>query len=338
MRIGVLGINHKLADLKLREQLAIACQRRFHAFSPLKLDHPFILLSTCNRTELYFCGEDLATTHTLFLQELKEEVPGDFEQKLYSFFGQDCFFHLAKVAAGLDSAIFGETEIQGQVKHAYEGATKHTKLPYPLHFLFQKSLKIAKNLRTAYLFDRTTQALEQAVYQTGMSRFPEHTSPSILIVGASSINQNVLSHLKRKGCKNITLCNRTSAKAEQLSRQFQVPLHSWDKLDQWHSFDWIILGTKAPDYLIRKECLNAPFRNEKLLIDLGLPRNADPQIAQDSRIHLFNIDQINTIVRSGQKQLNDEKIHAESTILEAVAKHTSLFQIKTNFNPLLKII
>ena len=120
----MLGINHKLADLKLRELLAKASQRRFGAGISTHGSHHFILLSTCNRTEIYFCSDDLAATHTYLLSILRNEVDEEFDQKLYSYFGRDCFHHLARVTAGLDSAIVAETEIQGQVKKAYEFAAQ----------------------------------------------------------------------------------------------------------------------------------------------------------------------------------------------------------------------
>jgi len=144
MRIGLVGINHKLASLSLRESLAKAFRKCFGN------SHPFILLLTCNRIELYFSSPDLAATHTAILSALKKETSCECDQKLYSFFGMECFLHLAKVTAGFDSAIMAETEIQGQVKQAYEEALKSKKLPSELHFLFQKSLHISKLCRSKY--------------------------------------------------------------------------------------------------------------------------------------------------------------------------------------------
>src|SRR5436853_2688901 len=109
MRVGVVGINHKLADLKLREQLAITCLKRFGPSQSVHSDHHFIVLSTCNRTEVYFSSDDLAMTHSYLLSILRLDVDEEFDHKLYSYFGVDCFSHLAKVASGLDSAILAET-------------------------------------------------------------------------------------------------------------------------------------------------------------------------------------------------------------------------------------
>jgi glutamyl-tRNA reductase len=335
MRVGILGINHKLADLKLRERFAIACQKRFHALSEMQEEHPFILLSTCNRTEIYFSSSDLAETHSQFLQILKEEIQEDFEQKLYSFFTQDCFLHLTKVATGLDSAIFAETEIQGQVKNAYEHASKQRKLPFALHFLFQKSLKIAKDLRTNFLSERGMQDLEQAVFQTGAKLFRKGHKPSILFVGGSEINLKVLDYLHKKDYGNISLCNRTQERGEMLSAKFSIPLLPWQELHRWHEFDWVILGTKAQEYLIRETCLQNPFAERKLLIDLALPRNADPEIAKDPRIQLLNIDEINGMVNLGRKKVNEQMQKADHLLSQEVMKQAELYQAKNaKRNPL----
>src|SRR5580704_12720984 len=101
MRVGVVGINYKLADVKLREELARACHRCFSFGQNIHTKHTFILLSTCNRTEVYFHSEDLPEAHSCLLSILRSEVDEDFDQKLYSYFGPDCFLHLCRVTAGL---------------------------------------------------------------------------------------------------------------------------------------------------------------------------------------------------------------------------------------------
>ena len=111
----MVGINYKLADLKLREQLAKSCLRHFGTSNAVQPPHYFIILSTCNRTEVYFQSENLRHPY-LHLKHLREDVVEDFNQKLYSYFGQSCLLHLCRVTTGLDSAIVAETEIQGQVK------------------------------------------------------------------------------------------------------------------------------------------------------------------------------------------------------------------------------
>lgn len=318
MRVGVIGINHKLADLSLREILAKAFQKCFKGY-------PYVLLSTCNRIELYFSSDDLAETHSQILCILKYHVDQEFDQKLYSYFGGECFYHLTRVAAGFDSAIMAETEIQGQVKSAYEQIIATQKLPSPLHYLFQKSLKISKFIRSKYALGRGMPDIEHAIFQTGTHYFKTPEEKSILFVGSSSINQKVLEHLKKKGCARITLCNRSECKADHISAKFQIPLLPFRDLNQWPQFDWIIMGTKAPHFLISDL---APVSNQKLIIDLSLPRNVDPRLGLDPKVQLLNIDQINRMLKFRRKWIDAKYTEAEHEIGGLVQKYSTLIMDK----------
>ena len=122
--------------------------------------------------DLTFSSTDLGTsTHTYLLSILRTEVEEEFDHKLYSYFGVDCFSHLTRVTLGLDSAIIGETEIQGQVKLAYENTSDYHALPEALHFLFQKALGISKKLRSELQLGRGMPNLEHAILQTGKHLF-----------------------------------------------------------------------------------------------------------------------------------------------------------------------
>ena len=317
MRFGVVGINHKLADLKLREYLAKACHRTFSPGHSLAIEYGSVLLSTCNRTEIYFSSNDLTETHSGILNALRNEIGEEFDQKLYSFFGQDCFFHLSKVTAGLDSAILGETEIQGQVKSAYESATKYMVLPSPIHFLFQKALNIGKQVRAKLNMPRGMPDIEDAVDQIGSHVFQGNRECKILFVGASNINLKILSHLKRLKYSDITLINRT--RKESLEKDRGVKLLPWEALKGWTQFDWIILGTKAPHHLIYSEHgLN--LQSKKLIMDLSVPRNADPKLRDIPEICLMNIDEINQTLKIHKEKMHSIVSQAEALISDAAAR------------------
>lgn len=328
MHIGIIGINHKQADLKLREILARVCQKRFGPGISTHGNHAFVLLSTCNRTEIYFSSFDLSETHSYILSILKQEIELDFDQKLYCYFGQECFLHLVSVAAGFDSAIVAETEIQGQVRAAYEATMGYSLLPASLHFLFQKALKISKEIRSKHDLGRGMPDLEHAVYQTGTHLFKEPKEKSILFVGASDINQKILQFFKRKGCEKITLCNRSQSHANTLAKKYQIPTLLWENLDAWIHFDWIILGTKSPQHLIQEHSLRNSFSSKKLMMDLSLPRNVDPKIAKDSRIQLLNIDQINRMLKFRRRILNTTITEAQNDIESLVLKYVNIFHAK----------
>lgn len=328
MRVGVVGINHKLADLKLREQLAQACQRRFGIGISLHDNHHFVLLSTCNRTEIYFSSDDLATTHTYLLNIFRDEVNEEFDQKLYSYFGQDCFHHLSRVTAGLDSAIVAETEIQGQVRNAYETTTRLAYLPEEIHYLFQKSLKIGKKVRTDHLFNRGLPEIEHAIYNTGVHLFKNLDQTKILFVGASDINQKILQFLKSKKLNDITICNRSRDLALSIAENNGLKTLDWNQLHQWHLFDWIIFGTKAPHHLLTPGYVPTLNMSQKLIIDLSVPRNVDPQVAKIPKITLLNIDQINRLLVIRKQKLYHMLTKAEQYVLESTKQQVSLFKQK----------
>lgn len=335
MRIGVLGINSKLADLHLRERLAKACQKHFALQNCLHGPHRIVLLSTCNRTELYFYSDDLAEAHTYILSVLRQEIHDEFDQKLYSFFGMDCFLHLCRVATGLDSAIIGETEIQGQVKNAYEQATEYVALPKELHYLFQKALMIGKKARSLMPMQPDLLGLEHAVYNAGKDHFKNMEEVKILVIGASEINCKVIHFLKMRKLHNIALSNRSPQIAKAISESLHLQWLSWSKIDQWHQFDWIIFGTKSSEYLFTRETLKIPFQGSKLLIDLSVPRNVDPSIADDSRIKLRNIDELNSTLSERRQQMDRFLGRAEELIVNSTRLHSLLF-VQKNQIPQMK--
>ncbi len=332
MQVGVIGINHKLANLNLRETLAKICVRRFGAGCAIHPDHAWILLSTCNRTEIYFSSDDLAASHTYILNILRNDAQTEFEQMLYSFFHFDCFLHLARVTSGLDSAIVGETEIQGQVKLAYEYSCTYTQLPASLHFLFQKSLKIGKQARAELPTGRGIPNLEHAILTTGRSLFHQMKDKKILFVGASAINLKILHFLKSKDFQQITLCNRTTKTADELATKYQLSTLPWKDLDQWHDFDWVIFGTKSSEYLLKKETLPKEYVSKKLVIDLCVPRNVDPQLGHNPHITLVDIDEINALLKNRKKRMTQFVKKAETLVNTSTNTQFTLFLEKRRLN------
>jgi glutamyl-tRNA reductase len=326
MRIGMIGINHKLAELGLRELLAKACHRRFGLDRSTHGDHSFILLSTCNRTEVYFTSEDLAETHSYLLEILRLEVEEEFDQKLYSYFGHDCFFHLSRVVAGLDSAIIAETEIQGQVKAAYEASLIYARIPHELHYLFQKALKIGKQVRTELPLKPGLPDLEDAVLLAGSDLFADLAQPKILFVGASDINRKVMAFMKRRSCADMTLCNRCGDHGAALAGELGIRQLAWERFGEWTCYDWIIFATKSSQFLLNRNSIADRSIGRKLIVDLSVPRNVDPLLAAEPHITLVNIDQLNRSLESRSRQIRETIGRAEQMVEEAARRHVHLFQ------------
>lgn len=328
MKVGVLGVNHKLACLRLRELLARICQRRFHPGHLAHDEHAFVLLSTCNRTEVYFSSENLADTHSYLLSVLRHDLQEDFDQKLYSYFGQDCLLHLSRVTAGLDSAIVAETEIQGQVKTAYKNAQENSKLPFELHYLFQKSLKTAKKVRTVLPVKPGLPDISHAVFQTGHHFFRTKSAPKILFVGASAINDSLLSFFRSKNLPHLHLCNRSLPAGKAMAKKYQVPLVPWNHLQDWSHYDWILLGTTSHEFLLGQDSLLNLGEGRKLVIDLSVPRNVDPALARHPQITLLNIDQINRRLKIRRNHLSHCLQTADKLLLEMIHNQMKQFHGK----------
>jgi glutamyl-tRNA reductase len=324
MHTGVIGINYKSSDLHLRELLAKAVFRCFGLEKGAAASLSCVLLMTCNRTEVYFSAPNLAEAHSEILQLLRGEIDQPFEHKLYSYFGIDCFLHLAKVTAGLDSVILAETEIQRQVKAAYESACIDYTLPSCIHFMFQKCLKIGKSIRTRIpICGQAT--LEDVIFQLGQCLLKDMKETRLLFVGNSEINRKILYFLRKKGVKHMSLCTRTPQNAGELPCE----VVGWTELPFWHHYDLVICGTYQHDYLITsKQISDQNNLATKLICDLSVPRTVDPNLSRHPQITLMNIEELGHLTLQKVDGRRCALQQAEEGIREAVTLQLFLFQQK----------
>lgn len=328
MQIGVVGLNHKLASLRLRENLARACQERFSSHCTQLGSTATVLLSTCNRTEIYFSSNDLAASHSDILQVLRDTLVDEFEHRLYSYFGRDCFQHLASVTSGLDSAILGETEIQGQVKTAYETTAARHDLPHAMHYAFQKSLRIGKRVRSEVMAERSGVTLEGAIVKTGAHFFKRHQSTRVLFIGASEINRKIFDYFRDRDILDLTVCNRSADAAQLMAQRAQGDWLPWSQLDQWPTYDWVVLATNFSGFLITSSDLEGHESKRRLILDLSVPRNADLALAKCPETALLNIDQVNRVMKGKLRKLARSAAQAEELIDDAVDRLFDGFQAK----------
>lgn len=300
LRVGVLGASHQTASLELREKLAKAFQAVFEQ-GLASFDFHYVLLSTCNRTEVYFSAADLSLAHGAILQQLRAHMqdPCFFEERLYSFFGVECFAHLAQVIAGLESVILGECEIQKQVKIAYEGAS--SRLNSALHFLFQKALKIAKKVRSSSFFPRLQLTLERQMLELIQLVCKEWRTLSFLFIGNSEINRRIFAYFWQRGVRSATLITR----APHLVEAKTLAVGDWDLLPTWTTYDVVISGTHAERYLIGAE--KSDEVRSRLLFDLSVPRSIDPLLAHNPHTMLWNIEQLGTMIEEKRSDMSSEK-------------------------------
>jgi glutamyl-tRNA reductase len=329
MRVGMIGINYKSSDLVLRELLARTSQKHLTYDHWEKTDFFYVFLYTCNRTEIYFSAPDLAEAHSELLSVLRQDVFVPFEHKMYSYFGAECFGHLAKVTSGFDSVIFGETEIQRQVKEAYELACLYQTLPSSMHFMFQKSLKIGKEIRTAFILPKDNVSIESAVSELMRCFFSDFSRLSVLFVGHSEINRKILPYIRNKGVSNLYLATRSFPSAKELMVKNDLKPMPWEELERWTEFDVVICGTHSTDYLIRSEHMSHACEiKNRLAIDLCMPRNVDPYLAKHPQITLFNIEELGHLIDQKQKMSQKENEQIKEKIEEAVCRQITLFDEK----------
>lgn len=319
MKIGMIGISMKSSELSLRELLAKACPKCLSGDSESAAIHNVVLLSTCHRTEIYFSSDDLAETQTELLHLLRSEIRQPFEHQVYSYFGIDCFVHLASVTAGMDSLILGETEIQGQVKIAYETACLYRSLPSCIHFLFQKSLKIAKETRTGFSSFSRRSTLEGLIYDLSANL---KKKSSLFFIGNSEINRKILAFFKSKGADEIVLCTRSPHSAKDLG----VEIVDWSAMQEWKNYDVVISGTNHHEYL-----LNPIPHNDGMtswIFDLSMPRSVDPRCAKHPRMTLLNMEELGRLVEKQESRHTVDSKMAQEALCQAAQRQHHLFHLK----------
>lgn len=325
MQIGVLGVNFKSAEISIREFVSKACQKRLSRISEAARKHACVVLLTCNRAEIYFSGNNLADVHSELLNILREEVPVAFEHKLYSYFGLDCFMHLAEVTSGLDSAIIAESEIQRQVKIAYEQTLLHYSLPSCMHYLFQKSLKMGKEIRSHLFLSQNQVTIPKILFEISRQVLKNLFEIPLLFIGNSEINRKVIAYFKRKGIEKISLCTRSLHSAREMAEKERISLLHWDHLSSWQSYPLVICGSNAPYFIVSSP---GDELNARLLFDLSVPRNVDPSLAKHPKLTLLNMEELSGLIETRQSKNSLEITRAEAIISSGSQRYLQAFQQK----------
>ncbi|HVX00390.1 MAG TPA: hypothetical protein VHA52_08155 [Candidatus Babeliaceae bacterium] len=318
MRIGVLGINYKSAPLFLREQIAESCRDLF----PNK-----IVLSTCYRTEIYISQDDLAEAQSEVFAELKRRVPHLHEHAFYTYFGQECFYHLACVTTGLDSALLAESDIQRQVKIAYGEACRRQRVSSSLHYLFQKALKLSKKVRSTFPLFQTSFRLEGMVYQLVHQLLGE--TPKLLFIGNSDINRKMIHYFWRKGKKNMALCTRDLHAAHPFALDYQLTLIDRKELENWHTYDGVIAATTSQEYLIK---FRPDLSTTRLILDLSVPRSVNPLLQQCPDLTLLNMEEMGSFFENLHAHRNHEVQTIKNYLQASAARYIDIYERKLSFN------
>ena len=319
MHIGVIGLNHRSGFLALREKLTRALEKIFEE-NALSFESA-VLLVTCNRVELYFSSKKLAATHMEILHTLSRYGMGEVFYALYSYFGRECFLHLGKVITGMDSAIFGESEIQRQVKLAYEKRRQRVTLCHDLHYLFQKALKIGKQLRSCFLMQTEGRELFELIEKMTKWLGIDLREASALVVGHSRLGRKMMTFLQNARCRQLTLCTRE--KEVKVSTAIRVA--GWEVLRYWQQYDLVICATCHKTFVLDEQQSGEKGRKPTLVFDLGVPRNVNPAICRSDVIYLYHLEQLEKLLPNRRKAYAREQMLCEDTLCRMIDRQMALF-------------
>jgi glutamyl-tRNA reductase len=336
MMLSVIGCSFRDTPVGLRERLAFDAARLAWALEELGTRYgcDAVILSTCNRVELYLARPDLPPPAAMpdahliaeFLAETHHVPAAEIHPHLYERQGAEAVRHLFRVAASLDSLIVGEGQIAGQVKQAYEQA-KQRETPGPLlHALFQQAHYVAKRVRTETGIARGRVSVSSAAVDYVRQVFSHFDDKVVLVIGAGKMGELTLRHLRQLRPKRILVTNRSPEKAQAVAQGCGGEPISWQALDNALGRADIVLSTTgAPEPIVTLEryarIAAQRTRGPLVILDIAVPRDFDPRIHDGDRTCLFNIDDL---MRIRERTLHDRQKHV-APAEEIVARETEKF-------------
>lgn len=327
MKLFVAGISHRTAPLELRERLALTPSQQSAAAIRLKLTTgatEVVWLSTCNRVEVYAASESEPPDAASLFEALTLS-PGSWSEHIYHHSDAAALTHLFSVAGGLDSMVLGETEITGQVKAAYERAHAEGLTGRTLNQSFQKALATAKAIRTRTAVGRGATSIGGAAVQLAERVFGRTLAgKTILIIGAGQMGDVCVRHLAKRGVKELWISNRSPERAEQLATECGGRPVPWAEVAPAVArADVVIAATGCPTWLLRRaevdRWMESRHRRPLVLVDLGVPRNIEPEISRLEAVFLHNVDDLELIVRHNRLHRENELAACRKIIADAVA-------------------
>lgn len=346
--IGILGISYKTAPVEKREKLSFLKEEIVPFADFLQKEtgiSDIVLLSTCNRTELYFSQTkyDRLTAIEKVTVALKQFKNAEHEcsRYLYHHFDSDAVNHLFSVAAGLDSMIIGEDQIIGQIKDAYVHCTDAGLTDAILMRLFQKSFEAGKRARTETGIKLGNLSVSSTAVEMCAQELGDMKDKSLLIVGAGDTGSLVLQNMVKKGIGKTSIINRTKETAKTVAARYNSEVHSFFGLQsQLEKNDVVIVATGAPHHLITSSMVKkAQKENPKpqIYIDLSVPRNIDEKIAELPNIKLFAVDDLKKMVEENTEKRRDSAEKAE-VIINEVAEEFNDWMVSRSLRPAIKTI
>lgn len=329
MQLVLLGLNHRTAPVDVRERFSLSKEEVNDALSHLyeyANISECVILSTCNRTEIYAVLEHVKDAKAFMLEALSgikgQTLPR--EDVFYCKTGRACVDHLFRVSASLDSLVIGEGQILSQLKVAYMLAHEAGFTDTVFNILFQRAIRVGKLVRTCTGIANTPVSISYTAVNLAEDALEKPLSEAkVLILGAGQMSELTAIHLQAKGVKTMFVSNRTFAKAEELASRFGGHAITLDDfVEEAKTADILITSTGAPHYIVglkeAEEIARGRQHNPIVMIDIAVPRDVAPEVAHMEGVYLFNIDALESVVERNKAQRLAEARKAEPIIEESV--------------------
>ncbi|MGI9240944.1 MAG: glutamyl-tRNA reductase [Verrucomicrobiales bacterium] len=324
--IVCIGLSHETAKVEERERLAILerdlpeVARAICQVAPITES---VVLSTCNRTEIYAASTAGPGPVEEFLREHfnLEESSIQLYQKTKSSAAQ----HLFRVSSGLDSMVLGETEIFGQIKKAYHTALEAGTTSRHLNRLFQQAFQVGKHVRHHSNITRGSTSVGSVAVDLAEKIFGKLSKCNIMVIGAGEISQRTARSLNSRGATGIIVSNRSYDRAEELASELEGRAIRFDDYPgEIPSTDIIITSTGAPHHIIHPDAINQAMRQRRgrplFIIDIAVPRDVDPDVADHPSVYLYDLDALENIAMQGREQRREQIQHCDQLIAEMMEK------------------
>ncbi len=327
--IGILGLNHKTAPVHVRECLAFSeeeIESICRSYRGQEAEGEIVVLSTCNRSEVYFsvsrpCEHRDYEAIEDILRDLKGMNKDELSDSLYRFSDRDAVDHLFRVAAGLDSMVLGENQVLGQVKEAYRISSSRKLTSTVFNRLFHMAFETGKKVRSATRINEGASSIGYASVDLASRIFSHLPNHPVLLVGTGETGQLVLHALKDRGCDHLHVANRTPERAQKISSEYGAETADFSDLAGAlvHS-DIVITATGSPEPIITADLLSPVMKKRRsrplFCIDLSVPRNIEESVKRIEEVFLYDIDDLNAVVRHNYERRKKEIVKAERIIQE----------------------
>jgi glutamyl-tRNA reductase len=337
--IGLLGLNHKSAPIEVRERF-VFCEEDIKRFIPLLQLNGVsgaIVLSTCNRTEIYYeMNEFVVPLGTSDIEELLfsfRKVDKVVVKYFYHMQNEAVAAHLFRVGSGLDSMALGEYQVVGQIKTAVQISKTNKLISCGLNKLFDDALKAGKQVRTETALNRGAVSISYAGVELASKKLHHLPTHPVLLVGAGQTSELTIQNLIKKSCSLFTIVNRTREKAEELADKYHAKVAEMDQLAELLcSNDIVITSTASKKPLFDTAMVNEAMikREGKPLffIDLSVPRNVAVEVNAIEHVHVYDVDALNHVIENNLEKRKGEIAMAEQMIAVAVAEYMKWFNIR----------